>query len=205
MLATEASAERRTWTGLLGFLAIELAVFTRYTNLVVLGCAVAAVLAAWRLRQVPTAALAWWLGSAVAAVAAIGLFNDLVYGGPLTSGYRPGEIRFSLGAIGPNLRYMPGHLIEAIPMLLLGLAALAWIMARWLWLRCALSAPSPDAWAGAGRDMAVAIPLAASWFGLWGCTPPTTGPRTNMGTAPPARSATATARARPRPANPVTS
>ena len=168
VLATEASAERRTWTGLLGFLAIELAVFTRYTNLVVLGCAVAAVLVAWRLRQVPTPAVAWWLGSAAATVAGIALFNDLVYGGPLTSGYRPGEITFSVGAIGPNLRYMPGHLIEAIPVLLLGLAALAWIIARWLWLRRALSAPTPDASAEAGRDLAVAIPLAASWFGLWG-------------------------------------
>ena len=166
VLATEASAERRTWTGLLGFLAIELAVFTRYTNLVVLGCAAVAVLVAWRRGQVPGTAVAWWLGSAVAAVGGIALFNDLVYGGPLTSGYRPGEINFSLGAIGPNLRYMPGHLIEAIPMLVLGLAALAWIIARWLRLRRAISAPTPDA--GAGRDLAVAIPLAASWFGLWG-------------------------------------
>jgi hypothetical protein len=164
LLATEASVERRTWTGLLGFLALELAVFARYTNLVVLGCAVLTVLAAYRMRRVPTAALAWWLGSAVAAVAGIALFNDLVYGGPLTSGYQPGEIRFSLGAIGPNLRYMPAHLIEAIPMLVLGLAALAWIVARRLRLRHAPGAPPPDA----RRDLAVAIPLAASWFGMWG-------------------------------------
>ncbi len=168
VLATEASAERRTWTGLLGFLAIELAVFARYTNLVVLGCAAVAVLVAWRRGKVPGTAVAWWLGSAVAAVAGLALFNDLVYGGPLTSGYRPGEITFSLGAIGPNLRYMPRHLIEAIPMLLLGLAALAWIFARWLWLRRAVSAATPGTRAEAGRDLAVAIPLAASWFGLWG-------------------------------------
>jgi hypothetical protein len=63
---------------------------------------------------------------------------------------------------------MPGHLIEAIPMLVLGLAALAWIFARWLWLRRAVSAATPGTWAEAGRDLAVAIPLAASWFGLWG-------------------------------------
>jgi hypothetical protein len=175
LLATEASAERRTWTGLLGFLALELAVFARYTNLVVLGCAVLTVLVAWRRGRVPTAALAWWLGSAVAAVAGLALFNDLVYGGPLTSGYRPGEIRFSLGAIGPNLRYMPAHLIEAIPMLVLGLAALSWIIARWLRLRHAPGAPPP----AARRDLAVAIPLAASWFGIWGlyaCYDWTAGP-----------------------------
>lgn len=164
VLATEASAERRTWTGLLGFLAIEVAVFARYTNLVVLGCAVLAVLLAWRLRRVPGAALAWWLGSAAACVAGIALFNDLVYGGPLTSGYRPGEIRFRLGAIGPNVHYLPGHLIEAIPMLVLGLAALAWIIARWLRLRRAAGA----AGAQARRDLAVAVPLAASWFSVWG-------------------------------------
>jgi hypothetical protein len=164
LLATEASAERRTWTGLLGFLAIELAVFCRYTNLVILGCVVLTVLVAWRRGRVPTAGLAWWLGSAVAAVAGIALFNDLVYGGPLTSGYRPGEITFSLSAIGPNLRYLPGHLIEAIPMLLLGLAALGWIITRYLRLRHAPGAPTPEA----RRDLAVAVPLAASWFGLWG-------------------------------------
>jgi hypothetical protein len=163
LLATEASVERRTWTGLLGFLAIELAVFSRYTNLVILGCAVLTVLVAWRRGRVPVRALAWWLGSAVAAVAGIALFNDLVYGGPLTSGYRAGEISFSLGVIGPNLRYMPGHLIEAIPMLVLGLAALAWIIGRYLRLRHAPGTPTLDA----RRDLAVAIPLAASWFGLW--------------------------------------
>ncbi len=157
VLAAEASVRRRTWTGLLGFLAIEVAVFTRYTNLVVLGCAVLAGLVAWRLRRVPGTAVAWWLGSAAVAVAGIALFNDLVYGGPLTSGYRPGEISFSLGAIGPNLHYLPAHLIEAMPMLVLGLAALAWIIARWL-------RRAPDG----GRDLAVAVPLAASWFGVWG-------------------------------------
>ena len=63
-----------------------MAVFARYTNLVVLGCAVLAVLVAWRLRRVPGTAVAWWLGSAAVTVAGIALFNDLVYGGPLTSG-----------------------------------------------------------------------------------------------------------------------
>ena len=44
MLATEASTQRRTWTGLAGFVAIELATFVRYTNVVILGCAVVAVM-----------------------------------------------------------------------------------------------------------------------------------------------------------------
>ena len=33
-----------------GFVAIELATFVRYTNVVILGCAVVAVVAVWRLR-----------------------------------------------------------------------------------------------------------------------------------------------------------
>jgi len=51
-LAGESTARRRTVAGLLGFLAIEAAVFARYTNIVVLGCAVLAVLVVlWRRRD----------------------------------------------------------------------------------------------------------------------------------------------------------
>jgi hypothetical protein len=164
MLATEAAARRRTWTGLLGFLAIEAAVFTRYTNVVVLGCAVLAVLAARWLgaASVPRGALRWWLGSAVLFGVGVATWDEEIYGGPLKSGYRPGEITFSLGAVGPNLRYLPGHLIEAMPMLVLGLAALAWIAVRWLMLRRAGAGR-----AAARRDLAVGGALAASWFGVW--------------------------------------
>ena len=107
VLAAEATARRRTWTGLAGFVALEAAVFVRYTDIVVLGCAVVAVVVAWKLRAVPSAALGWWLGSVGVSAVAVALFDDLVYGGPLMSGYRPGEITFSLSAVLPNLRYMP--------------------------------------------------------------------------------------------------
>ena len=89
---------------------------------------------------------------------------DLVYGGPLKSGYRPGEISFSLGAIPRNVRFMPVHLIEAMPMLVLGLVALAWITGRWLNLRRA----GGEQAALARRDLAVGLALAASWCGVWG-------------------------------------
>src|SRR6478672_1760998 len=49
MLASEASPRRRTWAGLAGFMAIEIATFVRYTNIVILGCAVVTVIVAWRL------------------------------------------------------------------------------------------------------------------------------------------------------------
>ena len=137
MLATEASSRRRTWAGLAGFVAIELATFVRYTNIVILGCAVVAVIVAWRLRaaRLPLRTLCWWLASVAVFGAGVAIFDDLVYGGPLTTGYQPGEVTFALGAIGPNLRLMPAHLMQAMPMLVLGLIALAWIIVRWLMLR----------------------------------------------------------------------
>jgi hypothetical protein len=190
LLAGEATASRRTWTGLLAFLAIEAAVFARYTNAVVLGCAVITVLAVrWRRpASVPRGALAVWLGSVALFGAGVAVFDDLVYGGPLKSGYQPGEITFSLSAVLPNFRYMPGHLLQAMPMLMLGLAGLVWIAARragagaeWGWARSAgvgraergggkdraLRRAGGEQAVIARRDLAVGIALAASWFGVW--------------------------------------
>jgi hypothetical protein len=166
VLAAGASRTRRTWAGLAGFVALEAATFVRYTDIVVLGCAVVAVTVTWRIRaaRLPGATLAWWLGSVAVFGAGVAVFDDLVYGGPLKSGYQPGEITFSLSAVPPNLRYMPAHLIEAMPMLVLGLAGLGWIAARWARLR---RADSEDA-ARARRDLAVGLALTASWFGVWG-------------------------------------
>ncbi len=166
LLADEATARRRTWLGLLGFVSIEAAVFVRYTNIVVLGCAVVAVLALRRLRaaSVPPGALGWWLGSVALFGTGVAVFDELTYGGPLRSGYRPGEVTFSLAAVSPNLRYVPAHLIQAMPMLVPGLAGLAWIAARRVRLRRAGGQPG----SAARRDFAVGLALAASWFSVWG-------------------------------------
>jgi hypothetical protein len=166
MLATEATPRRRTWAGLAGFLALEIATFVRYTNIVILGCAVVAVVVAWRLRaaRLHLRTLCWWLASVAVFGAGVATFDDLVYGGPLMTGYQPGEVTFALGAIGPNLRLMPAHLIQAMPMLVLGLIALAWIVARRLVLRRA----GGQAGAAARRDLWVGLTLAASWFAIWG-------------------------------------
>lgn len=165
VLAAEANARRRTWAGLAGFVALEAATFSRYTNIVVLGCAVIAVLVAWRLRatRLPGRAVAWWLVSVCAFGTGIAIFNALLYGGPLRSGYRPGEITFSLSAISANLRYMPAHLIQAMPMLVLGAAALAGIAVIWLRSRRA----GGERAVPAGRDLAVGVALAASWAAVW--------------------------------------
>jgi hypothetical protein len=166
LLATEATPRRRLWAGLAAFAAIELATFARYTDIVVLGCAVVTVVVAWRLpaARLPLHTLLAWLASVAVFCAGVASFDALVYGGPLTTGYQPGEVSFGLGAIAPNLRYLPPHLVKAIPMLVLGLAALAWIVARRLVPR----------WAGgqagtvARRDLCVGLALAASWFAIWG-------------------------------------
>jgi hypothetical protein len=96
--------------------------------------------------------------------AGVAIFDTVIYGGPLRSGYRPGEITFSLGALGPNLRYMPAHLIQAMPVLVLGLAALASIAVTWLLGRRAGAQQA----AAARRDLAAALALAAYWAAIWG-------------------------------------
>ena len=165
VLAAGASTRRRTWVGLAGFVALEAATFSRYTNIAVLACAVITVLAAWRRRagRLPGSAVAWWLASVCAFGAGVAVFDTLIYGGPLRSGYRPGEITFSLGALGANLRYMPAHLIQAMPMLVLGLGALAGIAVTWLRGRRAGGQQA----AVARRDLAVALALAACWASVW--------------------------------------
>ncbi len=65
-------------------------------------------------------------------VVGVAIFDALVYGGPLTSGYRPGEVTFGPSAIGTNLRIVPMHLMQAMPMLVLGLVSIAWIIVQWL-------------------------------------------------------------------------
>jgi hypothetical protein len=166
VLATEAGSVRRTWAGIAGFAAVEIASFVRYTNIVILGCAVVAVIVAWRLRaaRLPRATLCWWLGSVAVFGAGVAVFDDRVYGGPLTSGYRPGEVTFGLGAIGSNLRILPAHLMQAMPMLVFGLIALAWIIVRWLVLRRVRG----QAGTVARRDLCVGLAMAASWAAVWG-------------------------------------
>ncbi len=180
-LATDAPARRRTAAGLLGFIAIEAAVFARYTNVVVLACAVAAVLILrWRRpRLLPPGAALWWTGSALLFGAGVAVFDTLVYSGPLRSGYRSGEIRFGLGAVLPNVRLMPSHLIEAMPMLVLGFAALIGIGARWATSRRSGALPPREAGDDsavaqvpggqhAPQDAAIGLALSAAWLSVWG-------------------------------------
>jgi hypothetical protein len=169
LLATEASPRRRSWAGIAGFVAIEVAAFVRYTDIVILACAVVTVLVAWRLRaaKLPARTLCRWLVTVAVFGVGVAIFDDLVYGGPFTTGYQymtgPGEVMFGLGAVGPNLHYLPADLMQAMPMLVLGLAALAWIIARGLVRRRA----DDQIGAVARRDLWVGLAVAASWFAVW--------------------------------------
>jgi hypothetical protein len=81
----------------------------------------------------------------------------------LKTGYRPGEITFSLHAVFSNLGYMPAHLIYAMPMLVLGLAGLSGIIVR------RARPPREDrAQLGLARcDFGVGLALAGLWLSVW--------------------------------------
>ena len=98
-------ARRRTWVGLAGFVAIELATFVRYTNVVILGCAVTRQ--SWcgdcdrpwcRCHVVLVAR------SVVVFAAGVPVFDDRIYGGPLKTGYQSRVKSLRLSAVGSNLR-----------------------------------------------------------------------------------------------------
>ena len=165
VVASESSIHRRTWVGLAGFVAIELATFVRYTNVVILGCAVVAVILVWWRRPtlLPLRRLCWGLASVVVFAAGVLSFDDRIYGGPLTTGYQPGEVTFALDAMTKNLSILPKHLMKAMPMLVLGLVAVVWIVARAVMLR----RNAADAGAVARRDLWVGLALAASWLSIW--------------------------------------
>jgi hypothetical protein len=164
MLATDASERRRLLVGLLGFLAIDGAVFIRYTNVVELIAAAAAIVVARRPGRLSWRTVAVWLGSIVVFAAGVLLFNQLVYGAATATGYSAGEITFSTSALLPNLEHMPGQLLRSMPMLLLGLAAAVWIVVRLLRSR---GSGDLDARSHARRDALVAATLVAGWLVLW--------------------------------------
>ena len=180
VLAHEAGARVRTMVGLLGFLALEGAVFVRYTDVIVLGCGLVAVVAARWLTSIslPRRALLWWAGSAVAFGLFVLAFDRLVYGHALSTGYGPGVFTFGLGALSGNLAHMPLHLTKAMPAFWLALLGIVWIVARDLRLRGLVRTDTRigrgrangarATLASADRDLAVGVSLAASWLGIWG-------------------------------------
>ena len=166
MLATDATTPRRTLVGLLAFLALEAAVSIRYTNVVVLAVALAAVAIGRRAARLPLHSLGWWLGSVAVLAGALAVFNLYYYGGVLKTGYSSGVITFGLSAVRPNLEDMPYHLVRAMPLLVLGLAASGWIGIRAA--RSLRGGPDASRTSVLRRDAAVGAALTACWVGIFG-------------------------------------
>ena len=74
LLAVEASARRRTVVGLMGFVALEGATFIRYTDVVELAVAVAAVCVFARSARLRWRNVVWWLSRSRSSA---GLFSCL--------------------------------------------------------------------------------------------------------------------------------
>lgn len=146
LLAEDATLRRRTVVAVLGFLAVEGATFIRYTNVVVLAVAVVAVLAA----RPPRRLLAWCAVTVAGFAALVAMFDKLVYGGVLKTGYAGGEITFAWSAVVPNAEHMPKLLLWSIPSLAFAVTAVVWIALR-----------------GTRRDRAIAAALFASWLGIF--------------------------------------
>ncbi len=166
LLAAEAGARRRTVVGLLAFLALEAATFSRYTNVVVLLVAVVAVLLAWRPARLTLRMLAPWLASLAAFVALVAAFDAHFYGGVTKTGYGTGEITFGLSAVVPNLEHMPRHLVTSMPFLVLAAIAAVWLAVRAV--RSYRSGLAQSVRSAYRRDAAVGAALFASWIGIYG-------------------------------------
>lgn len=165
LLAADAAQRRRCLVGLAGILALVAATFARYTDVIALGVAVLAIIAVARRVGITWRTLQLWTTGLVVSGAGILAFNQYAYGAWDKTGYAAGEITFSPSALSPNLRHMPAHLVQAMPMLLLGLIAVGWIAVR---AATATRTADPAARAARRRDAVVAGVVGAGWLGFWG-------------------------------------
>jgi len=166
LLAKDDSVTRRTVLGTLSFVALELAVLVRYTDVAVLIVAIVAVLALYRASSLRRTMLVAWLGSVVVFALGDVVLNRALYGGLLKTGYQSGLITFALSAIGPNVRRMPMRLIESMPVWLLALASVAWVATRFV--RARELDQSSSARVRARLDGVVVLVLSAGWASIWG-------------------------------------
>ncbi len=162
-LETSARPARRLIVGLVSFLALEGAVFIRYTDVAELVVALIAGLVFFRRARFRVGMLATWWGSAILFGAFDLAFNAWAYGSATSTGYDPGEITFSFSAFWPNLKLMPAQLSSSMPVWIVAAIALAWIAARWVRRRGSMASGRDEA----HRDLAVAGVLAVGWLSMW--------------------------------------
>jgi hypothetical protein len=165
MLSDAIRQRRRGLVGLLGFVALEGAVFIRYTNVIELGVALLAVLVLARRCHITWRSVALWMGSVVAFGILVLGFDKWAYGSTTSTGYSAGEITFSIKALWPNLKGMPKYLTSSMPFWILAFVAIVWIGVRaWRVRRGGLD---ETARASVQRDALVGAVLALGWLGLW--------------------------------------
>ena len=165
MVSVDSPTSHRTFVGVMAFVALDLAVFTRYTNIAVLIVAVVAVAACLRSAKVAASSALWWAGTVVGFGAFLAVFNATVYGGPTKTGYAAGEITFSGAAIVPNLEHMPLLLIRNIPACILATVSLNWMVVAAFKTRSSMGSTRR---VEARRNLAVGASLATAWLSVWG-------------------------------------
>ncbi len=161
LLAAESSHRRRLWVGLVAFVALESAVFIRYTNVLELGVAVLGVaVLAPRSDLRPSAFVVWGSSIAGLIVLIVG-FDQWAYGSATSTGYSIGENTISLASFWTNSKGTPSYLTTSMPMWLLAATALTVIVARHWRHRTAARDDSER------TDAPVATVLAGGWIGPW--------------------------------------
>jgi hypothetical protein len=164
MLSPEATPRRRLVAGIAAFLAIEGAVFIRYTDVIELLVAVLAVVALAKASELSWRIVGSWLATVGLFALMVLSFDQWAYGKGTSTGYSAGEITFSLSSFWPNLKGMPKDLTTSMPMWAVAMAAVIWIGARF-WRRRSNSLEETRA--AVTRDTTLGAVLALGWLGLW--------------------------------------
>jgi len=157
-LLDERGGRSAVLAGTLGFLLAGVAVTVRYTAVVVLGVlfVTAALWVARRASPLRARGLALWAGAGALGPTLALVYDWLVFGAPLRTGYSRG-VTFSAGAMLGNLRTMPPPLLIGMPVAVLAAAGVAWV------LIAARRAGSP----ARRRDLPVIGYLVAWWLAVW--------------------------------------
>ena len=178
-LLDERGGRRAVAGGALGFLLLGAVVTVRYTAVAVLAV-LAATAVAWVLRRASPLRFRWlalWAAAGAVGPALSLVYDQLVYGAPLRTGYTQG-VTFSVGAVARNLRTVPLGLLLGMPVALLAAAGVLWAVTNAVRARAARGGEAersaadgsrgPGAAAGSPRrDLAVAGSLLAWWLAVW--------------------------------------
>lgn len=155
-----ASPARRGWAATGALIALELATFVRYTDVVLLIVGALALVLLARPARFPARQLLAPLASLVLSGAGILAFNAWAYGSATSTGYSAGEITFSTSAIGSNLLSMPAQWTRSMPLWILATLVLLALYARAAW-------PSLAREGSSRSDLVTGLAIGAGWWALW--------------------------------------